>query len=370
MATTPTITRPNKNINLLQPSIQIEKALKSPDPTSQPFSPLFFQKNSTPKSPTLSPNAIIPRPPVVHFFVCDYGNAKVKTVSDQFIELLVQNGIRVFTERYATHQPGFQVRAASLNSSADFFFQIHSKTAGPGHVRLYLDGQPKRMTLNEAVSDVWAWWRLMCGAITKTEVDFLSQEKLKFALKVFAGLNADDLIIDNLQKEIRSAIAAKCVDYQLVERMSMIESSLSEGRRQILSQKSVALEWTREPGQILTRCLPAPVLRGLSQPLRDLLLALLDQTANKLSVLSKIISKYKIESPMHDEVPISSSVQIENGPDIEIPIDGVPGPGLSWGAMLESIDDDDFGMNQIASYGEFGHATPGSLRPPFFLDDF
>jgi hypothetical protein len=92
----------------------------------------------------------------VHFFVSDHGNAKVKVLCDQFIDALTSNGISVYAERYLTHQPGYQVRVAALNSLADFFLQIHSKTTGPGHVRLYVADQSKQMTMDEAVATVWS----------------------------------------------------------------------------------------------------------------------------------------------------------------------------------------------------------------------
>ncbi|EAX87709.1 hypothetical protein TVAG_009140 [Trichomonas vaginalis G3] len=316
-----------------------------------------------PASPPMSPNVLVPRAPVVHFFICDYGNAKVKSISDHFIELLVSNGVKVFTERYATHQAGFQVRAASLNSSADFFFQIHSKTAGRGHVRLYLSGQPKRMTVEESVRDVWAWWRLMCGAVSNIESEVLSSEKLKYALKVFANLDSELINIDSIQTEIRNSIANHLVPLELLQQIQAIENMLSDGRRNVLTQKVMRIEWTNEPGQQLTRCVQMPVIRGLSQPLKDLLLAIIDQTISKVQKLENIVRKYGVATPP----PPETILPVSDGAEVEIPIDGQQ-PGLSWGTLLESVKDESYGMNHITSYGDSSHL--GSFQQPFLLDEF
>lgn len=311
----------------------------------------------------MSPNVLVPRAPVVHFFICDYGNAKVKSISDHFIDLLVANGVKVFTERYATHQAGFQVRAASLNSNADFFFQIHSKTAGRGHVRLYLGGQPKRMTVEESVRDVWAWWRLMCGAINNVESEVLSSEKLKYALKIFANIDNDIMNIENLQTEIKNSIANNRISLETLQQIQAIENMLSDGRRQVANQKVMRMEWTNEPGQQLTRCIQMPVIRGLSQPLKELLLAVIDQTISKIQKLETIVRKYGVSTPP----PPDPILPVDMGQEVEIPIDGQQ-PGLSWGTLLESVKDESFGLNHITSYGDSSHL--GSFQQPFLLDEF
>ena len=361
----PTITRPNRTIVISGPAtggLSFQSGAASKGLTAQQL----FNSVLSPSSP--SSNQVTPRAPVVHFFVCDYGNAKVKTVSDQFIQLLLTNGINVFTERYATHQPGFQVRATSLNSSADFFFQIHSKTAGRGHVRLYLGGQPRRMTIEESIADIWSWWRLMCGAITQNECDLLSKEKIDYALKHFANLDAAELKIQNLQLEIRKAIANLEIPSELLDQITTLKELVSEGKKAVASHKQVSLEWPREPGAELTRCQSVPIVRGLSQPLRDLLNVMIDQTLSKLQVLEKIIKKYGVKQPTIQ--PDSLEIPVESGAEGEIPIDGQQ-PGLSWGALLESVTNESFGsINHITSYGDTSRQSPGSLRPPFFFDDF
>ena len=173
-ASPPVVVRPSR-----QGMIRVETNANAGSPNQDYTSPLAnfhlaFSKSLSKESP--NPNALQPRAPLVHFFVCDHGNAKVKSFSDNFIELLISNGIKVYPELYLTHQPGYKVRAASCITTADFFFQIHSKTAGPGHVRLYYDGQPQRMTIQEAVTHIWSTWRMKCGALTKDEVDSLSHE--------------------------------------------------------------------------------------------------------------------------------------------------------------------------------------------------
>lgn len=364
----PVVTRPNRMVVVapMKKPIIVTSSGSSQQPQQGLTQQQMMNSALSPSSP--SGNRVVPRAPVVHFFICDYGNAKVKTVSDQFIELLVSNGIKVFTERYATHQPGFQVRAISLNSTADFFFQIHSKTAGRGHVRLYLGGQPRRMTIEESVSDIWAWWRLMCGAITQQECDLLSKEKISYALKNFAGLDESVLNIDELQIEIRKGIANNDIPIELLERIKYLLDIVSDGKKTIMMQKQVCLDWPHEPGAEITRCLSVPIIRGLSQPLKELLLAMIDQTLAKLQTLEGIIKKYGVSSP--DMPQDSLEIPVENGPEVEIPIDGQQ-PGLSWGALLESVRNESFGsINHITSYGDFSGQSPGSLRPPFFIDEF
>ena len=361
----PVITRPNRTI-VISGRTTGGISFQQNGPQRGLSAQQLFNAALSPSSP--SSNQVTPRAPVVHFFVCDYGNAKVKTVSDQFIQLLLKNGINVFTERYATHQPGFQVRATSLNSSADFFFQVHSKTAGRGHVRLYLGGQPRRMTIEESVSDIWSWWRLMCGAITQNECDLLSKEKIAYALKYFANLDVNELNIQNLQLEIRKAIANGEIPAELLDQITSLEEIVSEGKKAVAAHKQVSLEWQREPGTELSRCQSVPIVRGLSQPLRELLNAMIDQTLSKLQVLEKIIKRYGVKQPTAQQDFLE--IPVETGLDSEIPIDGQH-PGLSWGALLESVRNESFGsMNHITSYGDTSNQSPGSLRPPFFFDDF
>ncbi|EAY05140.1 hypothetical protein TVAG_151270 [Trichomonas vaginalis G3] len=364
MTTPIVITRPNKSVILTSNNNNTQKVLPPPPQNNAAYtSSILLNQALSPNSPPMSPNVLVPRAPVVHFFICDYGNAKVKSISDHFIDLLVSNGIKVFTERYATHQAGFQVRAASLNSNADFFFQIHSKTAGRGHVRLYFGGQPKRMTVEESVCDVWSWWRLMCGSISNTESEVLSSEKLKYALKVFANIDSDILNIDALQAEIRAAVDNHSISSELLQSVLSAQTMINEGRGLVQAQKVMRIEWSREPGALLTRCVQMPVIRGLSQPLKDLLLSVLDQTFSKLQRLENIVRKYRVSTPP----PPEPTLPVDSGPEVEIPIDGQQ-PGLSWGALLESVKDESYGMNHITSYGDMNQQ--GSFRQPFLIDEF
>jgi hypothetical protein len=258
------------------------------------------------------------------------------------------------------------VRAASINSPADFFFQVHSKTAARSHVRLYLNGQPRRMSIDESIADVWSWWKLMCGALSKNEVDTLSKEKLNTALKIFGGLDNEDLNINALQTEIRESINRGMLSSELLEKIMVIENKLSDGRKMILSQKQVCLEWPKEPGAEINRCTSVPVIRGLSTFLRDVLLSTVDQTQNKLQRLKQIVKKYGVSTP----VQIEQQIEEENGPELDIESD-FSQPSLSWGTVLESVKEESYGFNHIASFGDFSNGlSPGTLRPPFLIDEF
>jgi hypothetical protein len=109
----------------------------------------------------------------------------VKTVSDAFVELLLENWANVFSENYAMHKPGFTVKGAGCQTEADFFFQVYSKTAGHwhGHVRLIVDKNPRRMSSLDAVSYVAFLWRMRCGALTAEECGCISPENLTTALQ-------------------------------------------------------------------------------------------------------------------------------------------------------------------------------------------
>lgn len=363
----PVITRPNRTIHFGQQTL--EAASPHQQPGANPFSPVAFFQNTmsrnSPQSPSVSANSLTPRAPIVHFFVCDNGNAKVKALTDQFIELLVNNGIKVYTEGYLTHQPGYQVRAASLNTDADFFCQIHSKTAGPGHVRLYFNGQPKRMTMEEAVADIWAWWRLKCGALSKEEVDVISREKILYVLKEFASIEPQNLDYSAIQAQGREAIERGSAVHSIIEKLHDFESTLLGGKNRVMTTRTIATEWVREPGSQLTRCLPMPIISGLSHPLREVILNVIEQSLNKCQSLMNIFVKYNITTPppqLYEEENLR-----------EIPIDGPerPSDGSSWRMMIESIDDDhQIGSMQIASYGDNQQPTDpmGNVNPLFLLD--
>ena len=112
----PIITRPNRSIRIDPNPLSPKDNTKSPVTL---FQNAFSRNNQSPQS---GGSIKVPRSPNVHFFICDYGNTKVKSFSEIFINLLIQNGINVYIEKYLTNQPGYQVCAASLNTQADFFF--------------------------------------------------------------------------------------------------------------------------------------------------------------------------------------------------------------------------------------------------------
>lgn len=314
---------------------------RSPDPALK-----------SPQSPSAG-SSVTPRAPVVHFFVCDHGNAKVKAVTDQFIEMMSENGIKVYTERYTTHQPGYQVRAASLNSPADFFFQIHSKTAGAGHVRLYVGGKPKRMSLAEAVSHVWAWWKLASGAISRDEADVLSSEKLAFLIREFAGFEGS---IDELGARLRDG------DVNVIEELQDAEVGLVEGRQRVTKTPPIACEWVRERGGQIQRCPQLPHVRGLSAPLKELLIAVIDESLVKVRRMMDIAATI---APMMVEAD-----EEEEADEIEIEVEHTRGDATGWRMMIESLDDDRMGSVKIASYGDSAHLSMDVVNPLFKLDEY
>ena len=317
---------------------------------------LAFEKKPQNENP--HPNALTPRQPTVHFFVCDHGNAKVKAYSDQFIEVLVQNGIKVYPELYLTHQPGYQVRAASFNTTADFFFQIHSKTAGHGTVRLYLDGQPQRMTTNEAVTYIWAMWHLKCGALTKNEADSLSNERLNFLLQHFADIKKENVDIENVQKELREAISKGQSVKQCIEKLTTMSEILDHGKNKILETKLINPEFKNEPGAVLSRCPTVPIISGLSAPIREILLSIIDQSQKKVSVLISIAQNHLISEP--------DLLVEEDAGEVDIPDDQQP-TTFNWGLMLESAGEH---QTSLSSFGDnIGSQGLLAMAPHFLLDD-
>jgi hypothetical protein len=320
----------------------------APSPRSPPSS------GSTPPSS----GSVAPRAPVVHFFVSDHGNAKVKALGDQFTALLTRNGVHVFCERYQTHQPGYQVRAAALNSAADFFFQIHSKTAGPGHVRLYVAGQPRRMGMEEAVATVWSLWRVQCGALTRDEVELLSRARTLDLLREFGQIEGRDLDLAELQLRARAAVAAGGSPEPVLDRVRECEAVLQNARARIAAARGVATEWAREPGLLLQRCLPAPRAVRLSPPLKELLLSAVDQAAAKARAIADVMGRYAAASPAE-----------AGGPEIPIDAESARGDASSWRMLIESFDDDHMGSMRIASYGD-SRGSPDLPPTAFMLDDF
>jgi hypothetical protein len=292
----------------------------------------------------------------VHFFISDQGNAKVKALGDQFLSLLMTNGVNVFCERYQTHQPGYQVRAAALNSAADFFFQIHSKTAGPGHVRLYSAGQPRRMCMDEAVATIWSLWRMQCGALTREEVELLSPSRTLSLLHEFGQLESGDLDFADLQLRARAAILnGEPADF-VIDRVREFEAVLQNARARIAAARGIAADWPREAGTLLQRCLAVPRAVRLSAPLKEMLLFNVDQAVAKARAIGEVLRRHAAASTAEagGEIPIEAEVARGDG---------------GWRMLIESFDDDHVASMRIASYGD-SRASPDPLPAPFMLDDF
>lgn len=363
----PIITRPNRNIHFSQASDNSQNG--------QPYQNTFsfsFQKNPAQQVKSTQPGVLtISRAPVVHCFVCDHANAKVKILTDQFIELLTKSGIKVYVERYLTHQPGFQVRAASLNTQADFFFQIHSKTAGAGHVRLYMNGQPKRMTKEEAVSAVWSWWRLRCGALTKDETEVISNEKLFSLLKDFGNIDKDALNFNLLQQQVRNCLDSGSNIEPTLTTLIDYDNALKDAKTKISSAPTMSTDWSFEQGVVLQSCQYQQIQVGLSQPLKNLLILIIDQAISKCQGIKSVIDRnYREKQPMENAMPNDD----ENLNEIPIDINNDQGArdGSSWQMMIESVDEDRIGSVKIASYGESPNVRSCDRisTPTFMLDDF
>ena len=322
---------------------------------------LAFSKPVSSDSP--NPNALIPRQPVVHFFVCDHGNAKVKAFTDQFIELLTENGIKVFPELYLTHQPGYQVRAASFNTTADFFFQIHSnsfKTAGPGIVRIYIDGQPQRMTTQEAILYVWSTWRLKCGALSKAETDSLTPPKILYLLEHFADIKPDSVQIEEIQKQLRDAIANGQSTTQCFNQLHTIAEILENGKNKLSEVKLINSEFKSEPGVLLSRCPNVPIVAGLSAPLKEVLISIIEQTQKKVSILISIAQNHAVNET-------EQFIDEEDSIELEIPDDQQQSTS-NWGLMIESVEDH---QTSLSSFGDpMGSQGFMAMAPHFILDDF
>jgi hypothetical protein len=307
---------------------------------------------------------LLPRAPVVHFFICDFGNAKVKTFSEQFINQLAQNGIRVYAERFMTHQPGFQVRAASINTTADFFFQIHSKTAGPGHVRLYVNGQPKRMTMDEALAEIWSSWRVRSGALCKEEIDLLSSERIFWLLSGFAGIDESNLRVEELQISIRDRITDGRDMHDVFDGLKEMEAVLLDGKAKIANCRPMNSEWIFEPGMQISRIVPAATCHGLSPPLKDRLSRMIDVYLKKTSALLNIVEKRLNAATTH---PL-----VDDDMELETPIESPGYDTQVWRMLVESYPDDHIGSFRIASYGDNASAAQDvvSRNPAFLLDEF
>lgn len=350
------------------PSIHGPKGSEAltPQPKGAPFSPLmFFQRNSQ-TSPSYNSTSLIPRAPIVHFFVCDHGNAKVKALAEQFIKLLTDNGINVYVEEFLVHQPGYQVRAASLSSFADFFFQIHSKTAGPGHVRLYEGGQPNRMTTTEAIAKIWSMWRSKCGALSPEEVDLLSKDNLMFLLKEFGNIVPQNLDIASLQSQARESIENGISVKPLIDKLHEFEATLNDGKAQILTSKTMSFEWKKEPGKVLDRLNSQPPIQGLSQPLKEILIEVVKQTSQKVRAIIDVLEKHYNPS----QPATQSNHQFNSIGEGTLGSAQKTRDGSSWKLLIESADDDRIGSMRIPSYGDGNPLSESMNTPVLMLDDY
>ncbi|KAH0787899.1 hypothetical protein GPJ56_008248 [Histomonas meleagridis] len=336
-------------------------------PNTNPRSPQEQPKNYSITNPQSPSNLITPRQPLVHVFVCDFGNAKVKALTDQFITTLCSNGINVYIEKYLTHQPGFQVRAASISSQADFFYQIHSKTAGSGDVRLYVNGQPKRMNISQAIGSVWSWWRLRSGCLTKEESNVLSREKILYLLRTYGDLDPANLDIEDLQKQAREAIDQGLNTISLINKIRSFDMQLNEAKNNILRYKNMSTEWPKEKGNVIARFPQTDTTRGLSQPLKDILLSIISQTLKKTASIATILGRYSVTEPQVSEDD-QQEIQIETADKPTV------GDGSSWKYMLESVDEDHPGSSMFMHIASFGEGTSQQQSidryQNFMLEDF
>lgn len=363
----PIVTRPNRTIHFSQ----LPDNSQNGQPIQNNFS-FSFTKTNQQQAKNLQSNLLtIPRAPIIHCFVCDHANAKVKILTDQFLEILTKSGIKVYVERYLTHQPGFQVRAASLNTQADFFFQIHSKTAGAGHVRLYMNGQPKRMTKEEAVASIWSWWRLRCGALTKDETDVISNEKIFSLLKDFGKIDQESLNFTALQQQVQQCLYTQTNINPILNTLNDYENILKEAKVKITSTPTMSTDWVFEQGAVLQSCQYQQIETGLSQPLKSLLISIIDQAIQKARRIRGVINRNYVESQI-----IESDIHNDDENLKEIPIDinndQHEGDGSSWKMMIESVDEDRIGSVKIASYGESPsiRSFDRIATPVFLLDEF
>lgn len=313
---------------------------------------------STPQSPS---NFLTPRQPLVHIFVCDYANAKVKALTDRFVDALRNNGINIFIDKFLTHQPGFQVRAVSFSSGGDFFFQIHSKTAGSGDVRLYLNGQPKRMSVSQAIGNIWSWWRLKSGCLTVDEASILSKEKLLYLFDYYANIKEENLNVEKLQEELREAIETGSNFLTLSNKIRGFEILLDEAKVTISRYKLMLTEWPKESGTILTRWPQLDAIKGLSQPLKDIMLNIITQTLKKINSLSNILNKYSKDNVSELGSFEAPEIQIETA-------DKTHADGSSWKYMLDEEHPSSSMFMQIASFDEgTTHQSVDRIQTPVLI---
>ena len=319
------------------------------------------QSSNSPSSPGLNfkmNSSISVRKPIVHFFISDYENAKVKSYSEQFIQLLLSNGIDVFTEKFPTHQPGFQVSAASLHTDADFFIQIHSKTAQTGHVRLYIGGKPNRMKMEEAIAATWSWWRLKCGCLGQEEVELLSSDKIIWALVTFAKIDPQNFDFSSIQIQARESITRGTTLRPIVIKLNHMKTELNEAISHLDTLRPISPVLEIGVGVELQRFAEFPKISGISTHLKDVLVLSLEQAIQKANSLIAVL-----ENQLDGEKEMKTFDEFEEKSNEH----SLVLSGNSWTAMLESIEEGHFGM-VIASYGDNGSLDPLANLP--YLDEY
>jgi hypothetical protein len=183
-------------------------------------------------------------------------------------------------------------------------------------------------------------------------------------LKDLGNVDPTALNLAQIQRDIVTAIENDTDPSASLDRLRECETLLVDGKTRIAAMRVMGTEWHREPGGEITRCLPMALSAGLSLPLRDALVAMIDETLQKVRALTGIVMRH-LESSPH--------LRAVEDPEIEIPIgDGLGTDGSTWRMLIESDPVDHIGSYRIASYGDTGTAgeSLGRMPQPFLLDDY
>ncbi|KAK8865044.1 hypothetical protein M9Y10_010574 [Tritrichomonas musculus] len=234
-----------------------------------------------------------------------------------------------------------------------------------------MNGQPKRMTKEEAVSAVWSWWRLRCGALTKDETEVISNEKLFSLLKDYGNIDKDALNFNLLQQQVRNCLDSGSNIEPTLTTLIDYDNALKNAKTKISSAPTMSTDWSFEQGVVLQSCQYQQIQVGLSQPLKSLLILIIDQAISKCQGIKSVIDRnYREKQPMENAMPNDD----ENLNEIPIDINNDQGArdGSSWQMMIESVDEDRIGSVKIASYGESPNVRSCDRisTPTFMLDDF
>lgn len=269
------------------------------------------------------------RQPVVHLFVCDFKNVKVKEFTDICIKVMSENGIKIYTDFHMKHHPGYQVKAASFNTQADFFFQIQSKTARLGLVRLYVHGKPQKMNLKTSISYIWNSWKMYCGALSEQDVETLSSKKLSYIFKRFIGLEIDYTDIQEVQEKLRLALNNKLLENNIEESLIKYRKDLMSGRDTLLNLPDVSCLSCLETGGVIQKCTISPVILGASEPLKNVLKNIIEMTLCKVDSLLEIYNNNFLE--------IDKTSLKNDSMNVDLSIDSEP--QMNWSLIVESYED-------------------------------